>query len=107
MKLEEMIERAKCCICEGLLKGSHMNFIHLSKMATWEYPTWSNVLVPDAGTRAIAIACDNCVNPAKGTVKGEIKFAIEWKDGVIHYHPVNTLEDAIPITEEMIIKAER
>lgn len=103
----QVLERGKCCICSGTLKGSHVNLCNLNKKATWNYPVWGNLLAKDPetwGNRATAILCDNCVDDRTGKVKGEIKLALEIRGShgfyEFIYHKVEALEDAETITEQ-------
>lgn len=100
--LKKAMAEGLCCSCEGPLEGSHVNFVQLMKVATWRFPVWGNVLVSDMGMRAMALACDNCVNPEKGTMKRKPKFALDLDGDEIRYHDVDSLEDARPITEELV-----
>jgi hypothetical protein len=110
----------KCCQCEGSLKDSkHLNIVSLNKKAYWKNPIWTNLLVPEAGYRAMAIVCDRCVLNAQVKGRFEPKWAVEIgshleKDGdltksvydYVKYHPIDALEDTFEITEEMVSKAE-
>lgn len=114
---------AKCCLCEGsMARTTHLNMVSLDKKASWEFPVWGNILVENSGDRAVALICDPCVEAKmKPGVKIQIKYAVELStkkapapggfmrvlyDGII-YHRAEELEDAFPITEEMVREAER
>lgn len=88
-KIREIKKKAKCCSCEGSLRGSHLNQMILMKKATWKYPTWKNPVLSD-GPLAAAILCDGCTK-----FGNKPKFAIEWDNNTlkITYHPVDKLED--------------
>lgn len=73
--------------------------VSLQKMATWNYPTWGNLLVEGSTGRAVAIICDTCVD---NTPRPKIKKAMEVTEEIIRYHDVDELEDVPPITEEML-----
>lgn len=103
--LKKAMAEGRCCICEGSLEGSRVNFVQLMKLATWRFPIWGNVLLPEMGMRAMALACDNCVDPEKGSVKGKPKFALDLDGDEIRYHDFDSLEDAEPITEEIVTAA--
>jgi len=105
--LKKAVEEGKCCICEDPLKGSHVNLVQLAKKATWKHPVWGNIFAPEAGMRALALACDNCVNTETGIVREQPKFAIELDGNVIRYHAVDSLKDAESITEEMVAEGEK
>ena len=96
---------AKCCSCGGsLMNSENMNGVMLNKKATWQHPTWGNVLVAGSGGRASAVVCDQCVKRASETGEWNIKYAIEWdgKYAEFKYHLVDDLEDTYEITEDMI-----
>jgi len=99
----KILKEGKCCICEGSLKGGHLNMVQLNKYADWKFPVWGNVLVERNFKRAMAIACDNCVDTKTGMIKGDVKYALELgDDDTLHYHAASELKDAEPITEEMV-----
>lgn len=104
---KQVMEEGECCICGGPLKGSHVNFVNLEKIATWSFPVWGNILVDEPWQRAMAVLCDNCVDEEKGVIKGEVKRALEIRDGAPVYHDVDELEDAPPITKKMVDDGER
>lgn len=102
-----ILKEGKCCICEGPLKGSHLNFVQLNKYVDWKFPVWGNILVESSlkggFKRGLGILCDNCVDPNTGSVKGDVKYALEVRDdNSFYYHETSDLKDAEPITEEMI-----
>ena len=93
----------KCCSCEGSLKKSRfINGIMLNKLATWDYPTWGNILLGIPANRASAIVCDTCLEQGK-----KPKYAIEWdqEDNVVKYHKVGDLRDVRAITPEDVMAA--
>jgi hypothetical protein len=95
-------KRVKCCACQGSLKNSkHINGICLDKLATWELPVWGNILLKDLHPekRALAILCDECIDKKRNP-----KFAVEWDENYenVKYHPVESLQDLPPITEEEV-----
>lgn len=114
---------AKCCLCEGsMARTSHLNMVSLDKKATWESPVWGNVLVENSGNRAVAVICDDCAeNKMKPGVAIRIKYALELSTKKVQfaqgfqktvydritYHKPEELEDAFPITEEMVREGER
>jgi len=99
-------KNVKCCACEGSLENSRfVNQICLDKLATWEYPTWGNILVKDKypEPRAAAILCDECIRR-----KRKPKYAVEWnKDfSQVRYHQVEDLKDLPEIREQDVMEAE-
>ena len=107
---KRVLAEGKCCICEGTLATSHLNIVQVDKVAKWKFPIWGNILIKDSMFRAMAIACDDCVDSEKGSIKQPLKFALELQeiDGITHhyYHDVTKLEDAPPITQKMVEQAE-
>lgn len=100
MKDEQIKAEGKCCACDEPLQNSkHLNLIALDRKATWEYPTWGNVLLHLHGY-AVAILCDNCVKKGKAA-----KYAVEFKDDKIIYHDVETLQE-ISELEKALLKGE-
>lgn len=86
---EELFRKAKCCSCEKPMKKSkYLNLIQLNHFANWQYPVFGNVLDkdPNLQNRAGAIICDDCFDQ-----KPKIKYALEFKDGTIIYHPIDEL----------------
>lgn len=105
---EYVLENARCCACEGPLRGSkHLNLVTIDKFASWEFPIWGNLLAKDPlkrTGRAAAICCDGCVDEKTGQALRPIKFAIEvnklGEEYIIDYHDAMKLKDAPPITAE-------
>lgn len=102
---EFLKEAGKCCICEAPLSESeNTNMVMLNKIAKWEQPSWGNVLSSNLeGFKfALAVACDNCVDPETGKViGGDVKFAIEVATNIegeqrLSYHDVTKLRDGRP-----------
>jgi len=103
--LKQVMEEGECCICGGPLKGSQINFVNLNKIVTWPFPVWGNILVVDEPwQRAMAILCDNCVDEEKGVIKGEVKRALEIRDGAPVYHDVDELEDPRHLKRTEVIR---
>lgn len=100
---EYILQNGKCCACEGILKGSHLNIVILSKIATWEYPAWENIFDKNrtALKYACAIVCDNCVNEQTGEILTPIKYAMDvgGTPRRIVYYKVEDLEDGEPDLE--------
>lgn len=70
---------------------------------TWKDPSWGNVLVPGSGGRAVFFVCDKCQEASeRGGDPGDVKFAVEVKDGQVILHPVEELEDVPAISREMV-----
>jgi hypothetical protein len=106
MSDEWIRQHVRCCSCgKPLKKSKHINFVCLDKLATWNYPTWGNILVKEKypEPRASAVICDKCLKE-----KRIIKYAVEWsrETGEVKYHPVSELRDLPPIPEEEVAKAE-
>lgn len=100
---ELLLKNGKCCICEHPLKGSeHINMLNLDKYVEWKFPQWGNILAKDPkkqGGRAVAIACDDCINEDTGEIKAPVKFAVEIEkkneDTIsIKYHKLEDLKDS-------------
>lgn len=86
----------------------HINGICLDREATWEYPTWGNILVRDKypEPRATGIICDRCLR--EGIDKRPVKFAIEWnrEEKKLIYHKVESLKRLPEIRPEEVMEAE-
>jgi Fe-S-cluster containining protein len=104
-------QKGKCCICEALLSESeHTNMVMLNKIAEWEFPSWGNILAPKREGQpfkfALAVACDNCVDPETGKViGGDVRFAIEIAkiegEQYLYYHDATKLRDGQPEMPKM------
>ena len=85
--------------------SKHINGVTLNKLATWEFPTWGNILVikKHPEPRACAVICDRCVEE-----KRMPKYAVEWnKDfSVVKYHKLEDLQDLPVITADEVLHAE-
>jgi hypothetical protein len=86
----------RCCSCgRTLRKSGSMYFICLDKLSTWLTPIWINDRLkrkyPEP--RALAVVCDKCLS-------GEVKYAVEWGEGEVKYHPVGELEDLPEIPKD-------
>jgi len=84
--------KIRCCSCGGSFKDSgHINVVCLNKLATWQYPSWGNILVLDKYpmNRASAILCDSCIQERRPA-----KYAIEWNNErtQVKYHKVEDLK---------------
>lgn len=95
------MELARCCACNKPMKESkNMNGILLNKRASWENPTWDNLLLKEGIPRikrAAALVCDDCVEKKKMP-----QWAIEIRDKNVIYHDILTLEDVFEIKENML-----
>lgn len=79
-------EKGKCCISSKPLSTSrHINMIELEFKASWNYPTAGNIIYGIKGF-AVALVHDECF--IEGKMQGEIKYAVEFTDNDIIYHPV-------------------
>lgn len=90
-----ILENGICCICAKPLSSSKfVNMGMLNKRATWNYPTWGNVLLPGSGGRAVCFVCDTCQeSEKKGTDPGHVKYAVEISDSEYILHSIEELED--------------
>ena len=85
-------KNVECCACGGSMEmSSCINIVELKKRATWKFPVFGHIDIPDYGPRAMAVVCDECMrNP-----KVKIRRCIEWEGTPyqVKYHDVNDLED--------------
>lgn len=102
-----VIENARCCACESLLKDSRsLNLVNLDKYVEWEFPAWGNVLAREEdkhqAKRACSVLCDGCIELKNK--RPPIKWAVEiYREGEaykLRYHDVKLLKDSDPITDE-------
>ncbi len=97
----DIMKMARCCSCNKPMKESkNVNGILLNKLATWEYPTWDNLLLKEGIPRikcAAAVVCDDCVEKKKMP-----QVAIEIRGKNVIYHDILTLEDVFEIKENML-----
>lgn len=92
MNLEQVKKLGKCCVTDKPLATSEfITCVQLGYKATWQYPTWGNVLTGQTGL-AIAYVHDEAIYA--GHLLGPILYAIEFRDDEIIYHDINTLESA-------------
>jgi hypothetical protein len=90
MTIEEIKQKAKCCITEKPMSTSkHLNFVQLQYKANWAFPIWGNILTGHAGL-AIAYIHDDC----KAAKTEEIKFAVQIEGDELIYHRIETLKPA-------------
>lgn len=87
-----VIENVNCCACGGKLEPTnYVNIVELQKVATWKFPVFGQIDIPNYEPRALAIVCDKCLaNQVK------IQRCIEW-EGIPHqikYHDVDGLKDS-------------
>jgi len=78
-----------CCACNEIIKGDDpdASVVLVDKLATWEYPSWGNVL-EGSGGRASASLCGRCTNEERPP-----KYAIR-NEGEVHIRvPLDELED--------------
>ncbi len=91
--MQAEFKRAKCCISERPLADcEYMNVIQTDYIATWKYPVISNMLMKNDYRHAVAYIHDDYAPKKAGDKIPDIKFVIEFKDGDIIYHPVDTLQ---------------
>ena len=78
-----------CCACDETIKGDDRDSgpVLLDKLATWEDPSWGNVL-DGSGGRASASLCGHCANEERPP-----QYAIK-NEGEAHIRvPLDELED--------------
>lgn len=77
-----------CCACdEMIMDDPDASVVLVDKLATWEYPSWGNVL-EGSGGRASASLCGRCTNEERPP-----KYAIR-NEGEVHIRvPLDELED--------------
>lgn len=99
-------QKGKCCICSKEMKKSKfVSLAQINKKATWQFPIWTNVLVPLCGNRAMAVVCDKCYHAKeKGNDPGPIKFAVEVRGEDVIMHKFEELEDVPTIPEIIALK---
>lgn len=100
-----MFEKGKCCICcQPLSESKFVNMAMLNKEASWQFPTWGNVLIQGCEGGAMAVVCDGCQEAnEKSGVPGRIKYAIEVTgDDRVIFHDIEGLEDVESVTERDI-----
>jgi len=75
-----------CCACNEIIKGDDpdASVVLVDKLATWEYPSWGNVL-EGSGGRAPASLCGHCTNeerPPKYAIRndGEVLIRVPLKN---------------------------
>ena len=82
----------KCCAYGGSLETSRfINVIETKKLATWNFPVFGHIDIPDYEPRALAIVCDECIQNRE-----KIRRCIEWEGSpyLVKYHDLDELEDA-------------
>lgn len=91
-------KNVKCCACGGSLETSRfINLVGLDKIATWKFPVFGRLDVPDYKPLAAAMICDECVQKRE-----KVRFCIEWEESPcqeespykVRYHEVEDLEDS-------------
>lgn len=94
--IEEIEDWAKknieCCACGGSMETSRfINVVETKKLATWKFPVFGHIDIPDYEPRALAIVCDECIKN-----KAKIQRCIEWEGSpyLVKYHDIEELEDA-------------
>ncbi|HUV45138.1 MAG TPA: hypothetical protein VMW13_09950 [Dehalococcoidales bacterium] len=77
-----------CCACdEMIMDDPDASVVLVDKLATWEYPSWGNIL-EGSGGRASASLCGRCTNEERPP-----KYAIR-NEGEVHIRvPLDELED--------------
>jgi hypothetical protein len=93
MDLEMLFKKSKCCISERPLADCKaVNIIQLDYIATWKYPKMGNILIPGDYNHASAFIHDNYAPQKAGDKIAPIKFAIEFQNDTVIYHPVESLQ---------------
>lgn len=87
----EIRDKVRCSACQG--KISRINLVQLDRLATWEYPVCGNVVTGEQG-RAVAILCGPCADGRR-----EVKEAVEFREGEVVYHPIETLTELPPMKD--------
>ncbi len=83
--LEILKAKGRCCISERpLATSNNINLIELRYKASWAFPVSGNIL-QGRSNMACAVVHDDCI--INGAVTGIIKYAIEFTNGEILYHP--------------------
>lgn len=84
----------KCCISTRPLSTSkEILMVQLDYAPDWEFPYTANVLDESQPRRAIAFVHEDLQEPGRSYIlASRVKFAVEWKDGKIIYHPVENLK---------------
>jgi len=84
-------KNVKCCACGGKMETSKfINLVGLEKLATWKFPVFGQIDIPDYKPRAAAIVCDECKQK-----KEKIRYCIEFEGSLyqVKYREVDSLED--------------
>lgn len=92
-------ENIECCACGGTLETSRcVNIVELKKVATWKFPVFGQVDIPDYEPRAMAIVCDECMRN-----KVKIQRCVEWEGSpyLVKYHDVECLADSNKSVSQM------
>lgn len=97
MHTEEIAQRVRCCGCGGPV--GRVNVVETDYRAAWPYPRSGNVLTGDDG-RAVAIACDACVEAGTGA----ITRAVEFRGDEVIYHPLDSLDRLPPPPSYVLVK---
>lgn len=86
----DIIKKGKCCVSDKPLNTcKNLNIIQINKKAKWSYPVWGNFITGHKGM-AVAFVHDEVFGDGTA-LKGEIKYAVEIKNGEIIYHPISEL----------------
>lgn len=91
MDSAQIAAKVRCGACGG--KIGRLNMVTLDRRALWQYPTSSNLLIPNGPSRAVAMCCDTCVDQRP---MPEIKEVVEFRGGKVVYHAVEFLESLPP-----------
>ena len=103
MDLSIIIETGKCCACEAPLSFSRsLNMAVLNLKPTWKFPVIGNVLTQEED-RAVGFVCDRCQEAGMSDQPPVVKFAMEFNEDKIIYHPVEPMSENK--NSEMDIKA--
>jgi hypothetical protein len=93
--LELYKQQGVCCASGKPMADSHnLNLVTTDYIANWKYPVGG--IIGSKINTAMAIVHDSCID-AKGVLLVPIKNCIEFNNGKIIYHPVESLQVNKPI----------
>lgn len=88
MDSSKILQLGKCCACEAPLSYSkHLNMAVLDLKPSWKYPVVGNFLTNEEN-KAVGFVCDRCQEAGQTGPAPEVKYAMEFDDDEIIYHPV-------------------
>lgn len=85
----EILGTARCGHCGGKVEP-RLNVVMLNHRAAWKYPSAGNVITGEFG-RAVGVCCDACIE-----ARTPPREAVEFRDGQVFYHPIESLEAMPP-----------